>query len=165
MSVVLRFSVLLTVRRSDSVYRSFSALAALIQFSHSKTDLFRCSEVYFSFAADGCIFQLETLARSLGDTCAEKEYLLALVNLGRAAFITSSLMPQRYDDTAMRTELRDAISLQQYVLSPLTQSYLILFLQSVQPHLYCRRWQSVHCLCKSMRFPPLFPSLSFLVHH
>ena len=113
MSVVLRLSALLTVRRSNSVYRSFSALASLIQFSYSGAQLFNCSDVYPSFAVDGCIFHLETLARSLGDTCPEKEYLLALVNLGRAALITTTSPKQRYDDTAMRAELLDTISLQQ----------------------------------------------------
>ena len=113
MSVVFGLSALLTVRRSNSVYRSFSALAALIKLSHSMTSNFDCSSVYCSFATDGCIFKLETLARSLADTCPEKEYLLALVNLGRAAFITTTSPKQRYDDTAMRAELLDTISLQQ----------------------------------------------------
>ena len=113
--------MLLTVRRSSSVYRSFSALAALIRLSYSNADLFHCPDVYFSFAADGCIFKLETLARSLGDSCAEKEYLLALVDLGRAAFIAATLHMQSYDDAVMRAELLDAIHLQQYVRSPLTQ--------------------------------------------
>ena len=112
MSVVFGLSVLLTVHRSSSVYRSFSALAALIRLSYSTADLIHYPDVYFSFAADGCIFHSETLARSLGDTCVEKEYLLALVNLGRAAFITTTSPKQRYDDTAMRAELLDAISLQ-----------------------------------------------------
>ena len=122
MSVVFGLSALLTVHRSNSVYRSFSALAALIQFSHSTGDLINCADVYSSFAADGCIFHLETLARCLGDTCAEKEYLLALVDLGRAAFIAITLHTQRYDDTVMRAELLDAITLQQYVPSPPTQT-------------------------------------------
>ena len=124
MSVVYGLSPLLTVRRSSSVYRSFSALAALLRFLHS----LGYSDVYRSFAADGCIFKLETLARSLGDTRAEKEYLLALLDLGRAVLIAKTSPKQRYDDTAMRTELCDAITLQQYVPSPSTQSYLILFL-------------------------------------
>ena len=124
MSVVFRLSALLKLHRSSSVYRSFSALAALIRFSHSHTITFGFSSVYPSFAADGCIFHLETLARSLGDTRAEKEYLLALVDLGRAAYIAVTWRAQRYvyDDTVMRTELLDAISLQQYVLSPPTQT-------------------------------------------
>ena len=90
-------------------------------------------DVYPSFAADGCIFHLDTLARSLGDTCVEKEYFLALVDLGRAALIAAPDIwhKQRYDDTVMRAELLDAIHLQQYVPSPLTQSYLTLFIQSV----------------------------------
>ena len=116
------------MRSSSSVYRSFSALAALIRFSHSSSDSFGPLGVYRSFAADGCIFQLESLARSLADTCPEKEYLLALVNLGRATFITVTDSEQKYDGAAMRVELLDAISLQQYVPSPPTQSYLILFL-------------------------------------
>ena len=128
MSVVFCLSVLLTVRRSNSVYRSFSALAALITFSYTMTGFFNYSDVYLSFAADGCIFKLETPARSLADTCPEKEYLLALLDLGRAALIATAWTTQRYDDTAMRTELCDAITLQQYVPSPSTQSYLILFL-------------------------------------
>ena len=142
MSVVFGLSALLTVRRSRSVYRSFSALAALIQFSHSYAHLSSCSDVYASFAADGCIFQLESLARSLGDTCVEKEYLLALVDLGRAALIAAPDIwhKQRYDDTVMRAELLDAVHLQQYVLSPPTQSYLILFLQSAQRSVCCFRW-------------------------
>ena len=151
--------------RSNSVYRSFSALAALIRFSYSRAQLFRCYDVYPSFAADGCIFHLETLARSLGDTCAEKQYLLALVDLGRAAFIALVTSEQRYDDTVMRAELLDAITLQQYVPFPPTQSYLIFFLQSAQPHLNCFRWQSVHCPCKSLRFSPLAASILFLLHH
>ena len=156
----------LKLRRSNSVYRSFSALAALIRFSHSHTITFGFSGVYPSFAADGCIFKLETLARSLGDTCVEKEYFLALVDLGRAAIIAAaaSWHTLRYDDTVMRAELLDAIHLQQYVPSPPTQSYLILFLQSAQPRLYCFRWQSVHHPCKSIRFSPLVHSLSFLSH-
>ena len=162
MSVVLGLSALLTVHRSNSVYRSFSALAALIQFTDSNKVSSGYSGVYVSFAADGCIFKLETLARCLADSCAEKEYLLALVDLGRAAFIAAA--GQTYDDTAMRAELLEAITLQQYVPSPPTQSYLILFLQSAQRPLYCFRWQSVHCLRKSIRFPPLVPSLSFLLH-
>ena len=121
MSVVFGLSALLTVRRSSSVYRSFSALAALLRFLHS----LGYSDVYRSFAADGCIFKLESLARSLGDTCPEKEYLLALVDLGRAAFITVNNAEQSYDGTAMRAELLEAIHLQQYVPSPPTQSYLI----------------------------------------
>ena len=164
MSVAFGLSPLLTVRRSSSVYRSFSALAALIRFSHSYAHLSSCSDVYASFAADGCIFHLESLARSLGDTCVEKEYLLALVDLGRAAFITVNNAEQSYDGTAMRAELLDAISLQQYVPSPPTQSYLILFLQTAQRRLACCHWQSVHRLRKSIPFPPLVPSLSFLLH-
>ena len=121
----------LTVHRSNSVYRSFSALAALIQFSHSYTNLFSCCNVYVSFADDGCIFHLETLALTLGDTCAEKEYLLALVDLGRAVFISVTKPRQRYDATVVRAEMLDAVHLQQYVPSPLTQSYLTLFIQSV----------------------------------
>ena len=113
MSVVFRLSALLTVSRSSSVYRSFSALAALIRFSHSRPEGYFFAQVYPSFAADGCIFHLETLARSLGDSCVEKEYLLALVDPGRAAFITSSEMLQRYDGRAIRAELLDAIHLQQ----------------------------------------------------
>ena len=108
------------MRRSSSVYRSFSALAALIPFSHSGSGIFHYSGVYPSFAADGCIFKLETLARCLADSCAEKEYLLALVDLGRAASIAAA--GQTYDDTVMRTELLEAITLQQYVPSPPTQS-------------------------------------------
>ena len=101
------------VCRSSSVYRSFFALVALIRFSHSRSFSSLFLGVYPSFAADGCIFHLETLARSLGDSCVEKEYLLALVDLGRAAFITSSEMLQRYDGRAIRAELLDAIHLQQ----------------------------------------------------
>ena len=100
--------------RSNSVYRSFSALAALIQFSHSLPAISIFSDVYPSFATDGCIFKLETLARSLADTCAEKEYLLALVDLGRAAYMAIALTEPE-DDTAIRTELLEAIHLQQYV--------------------------------------------------
>ena len=162
MSVVFGLSPLLTVHRSNSVYRSFSALAALIPFSHSLPYLSPFLGVYPSFAADGCIFHLEKLARSLGDTCAEKEYLLALVDLGRAAFIVSTR--RRYDDTVMRTELLEAIHLQQYVPSPPTQSYLILFLQNSQRRLNCFYWQNLHRLRKSIHFPPLVGSLSFLLY-
>ena len=109
------------MHRSSSVYRCFSALAALTRFSH--TD-FLYSNFYASFAADGCIFHLETLARSLGDSCAEKEYLLALVDLARAAYMAIALTEPE-DDTTIRTELLEAIHLQQYVPSPPTQSYLI----------------------------------------
>ena len=116
MSVAFGLSPLLTVRRSSSVYRSFSALAALIQFSHSYASNFNCSDVYSSFAADGCIFHLETLARSLGDSCIQKEYLLALVDLGRAAYMTIALTKPE-DDTTIRTELLEGIHLQQYVPS------------------------------------------------
>ena len=165
MFVVFSLSALLKVCRSNSVYRSFSALAALIQFTDSNKVSCGYSGIYVSFAADGCIFHLETLALSLGDTCAEKEYLLALVILGRAGFITATSPKQRYDDIAMRTELRDAISLQQYVPSPPTQSYLILFLQSAQRRLACFRWKSVHRPCKSISFPLLVGLLSFLSHH
>ena len=119
------------VRRSSSVYRSFSALAALLWLSLSYSNSVDCSSVYPSFAADGCIFHLATLARSLGDTCAEKEYLLALVDLGRAVFISVTKPRQRYDATVVRAEMLDAVHLQQYVPSPLTQSYLTLFIQSV----------------------------------
>ena len=102
------------MRRSNSVYRSFSALAALIKFSHSNAPVFfSCFDVYRSFAADGCIFHSGTLARSLGDSCAEKEYLLALVDLGRAAFIAATWHKHRYDGTVLRAELLDAISLRQ----------------------------------------------------
>ena len=118
------------MRRSSSIYRSFSALAALIRFSLSLLWSSPFADVYSSFATDGCIFQLETLARSLGDSCAEKEYLLALVDLGRAAYIAITLPEQRYDDTVLRAELLDAIRLQQYVPFLTTQNYLILFLQS-----------------------------------
>ena len=159
MPVVFVLSALLTVRRSGSVYRSFSALAALIPLSSSLSYIFH--NVYASFAADGCIFKLETLARSLGDTCAEKEYLLALADLGRAAYIAIALTKVE-DDTAIRTELCDAIHLQQYVPSPPTQSYLTLFLQSTQPRLYCFRWKSVHRPCKSIRFLLRVDSLSLL---
>ena len=141
MPVVFSLSALLTVSRSSSVYRSFSALAALIRLTHSDAGFFfSCSAVYTSFAADGCIFHSGTLARSLGDTCAEKGYLLALVDLGRAASIAALHSKQRYDDTVIRTELLDAISLQQYVPSPPTQNYLMLFPQSAQSHLYCFPW-------------------------
>ena len=142
MFVVSRLSALLKVCRSNSVYRSFSALAALIQFTDSNKINYGYSGVYPSFAADGCIFQLESLARSLGDTCVEKEYLLALVDLGRAALIAAPDIwhKQRYDDTVMRAELLDAVHLQQYVLYPPTQSYLILFLQRAQRSICCFRW-------------------------
>ena len=165
MSVVFGLSALLKIHRSSSVYRSFSALVALIRFSHSYHTFFDCSDVYRSFAADGCIFELETLARSLGDTRVEKEYLLALVDFGRAAFIAAAWHTQRYDDSVMRAELLDAITLQQYVPFPPTQCYLIFFLQSPQRHLACFRWQSVYCPCKSMRFSPLAASILFLLHH
>ena len=128
MPVVSRLSALLKVRRSSSIYRSFSALAALIRFSLSLLWSSPFADVYSSFATDGCIFQLETLARYLGDSCAEKEYLLALVDLGRAVLIEAYWPKQRYDDVVRRTELLDAISLQQCVPSPPTQCYLILFL-------------------------------------
>ena len=150
------------MRRSNSVYRSFSALAALIPFSHPVP--FTFSNVYCSFAADG-ISHLETLARSLADTCAEKEYLLALVDFGRAAFIAAAWHSQGYDDSVMRAELLDAIALQQYVPFPPTQCYLIFFLQSPQRRLACFRWQSGYCPCKSMRFSPLAASILFLLHH
>ena len=152
------------MRRSSSVYRSFSALAALIRFSHSFSVFFVSSDVYSSFAANGCIFHLETLARSLRDSCVEKECLLSLVELGRAAFILGTRPKQRYDGRAIRVELLDAIHLQQYVPSPLTQSFLILFLQSARQCLACFHWQSVHRLRKSIRFPLLVLSLSFLLH-
>ena len=122
MFVVSRLSALLKVCRSNSVYRSFSALAALIQFTDSNKVSSGYSGVYVSFAADGCIFHLETLARSLGDSCPEKEYLLALVDLGRAAFIAAAMPNQSYDEAVMRAELLDTISLQQYVPSSSTQS-------------------------------------------
>ena len=117
MSVVFRLSALLKLHRSSSVYRSFSALAALIPLSYSNGP-FGSRGVYSSFAADGCIFHLETLALSLGDSCAEKEYLLALFDLGRAVFIAVTDPIQGYDETFMRAELLDAIHLQQYVPSP-----------------------------------------------
>ena len=164
MFVIFRLYVLLTVCRSNSVYRSFSALAALIKLSHSYNMWFVCCTVYRSFAADGCIFKLETLARCLADSCAEKEYLLALVDLGRAAFIAGGMPNQRYDGVVRRAELLDAIHLQQYVPSPPTQSYLIVFLQSAQRRLACFRSQSVHRLCKISRFPPLATSLCSLSH-
>ena len=164
MSVVFGWSALLTVHRSNSVYRSFSALAALIRLSYSLPFNSPSAGVYVSFAADGCIFQLETLARSLGDSCAEKKYLLALVDLGRAALIAATWHTQGYDDAVMRAELLDAIHLQQYVPSPPTQSYLILFLQSTQRPLYCLPWQSVHRIRKSICFSLVVPSLSSLLH-
>ena len=164
MPVVSRLSALLKVRRSSSIYRSFSALAALIRFSLSLLWSSPFADVYSSFATDGCIFQLETLARSLGDTSGEKECLLALVDLGRAAFIISTWEQRLYDDTDMRVDLLDAIHLQQYVPSPPTQSYLILFLQSAQRSLYRFRWQSVHRLRKNIRFPPHVMSRYFLEH-
>ena len=116
MAVVSRLSALLAyvVRWSESVYRSFSALATLVQLSLSGPPLY--SNVYPSFAADGRIFRLETLAHSLGDSCAEKEYLIALVDLGRAAPVAKTSPWKRYDDEA-RAELLDAIYLQQYVPS------------------------------------------------
>ena len=106
MSVVFGLSALLKIHRSSSVYRSFSALVALILFSHSYHTFFDCSDVYRSFAADGCIFHLETLARSLGDTRVEKEYLLALVDLGRTALIAGLWSMQRYDDTVLGLHFR-----------------------------------------------------------
>ena len=115
-------SALLKVCRSNSVYRSFSALAALIQFTDLNKVSWGYSGVYVSFAADGCIFHLESLAHSLGNSCVAKEYLLALVDLGRAASIAAIQPRKRYDDTVTRTELLDAITLQQYVPSPPTQS-------------------------------------------
>ena len=114
------------MRRSNSVYRSFSALAALIRLSQSYSYSPPFPDVYLSFAVNGCIFRLETLGRSLGDSCAEKEYFLALVDLGRAMLIRTT--EQSYEGAVLRAELLDAISLQQYVPSPPTQSYLILFL-------------------------------------
>ena len=164
LSVILCLSVLLKVRRSSSIYRSFSALAALIRFSYSLPLLSPFMDVYPSFAADGCIFHLETHARSLADTCAEKDYLLALGDIGRAAFLALVIPAQRYNDTVMRAELLDAISLQQYVPSPPTQSYLLLFLQSTQRPLYCLPWQSVHRIRKSICFSLVVPSLSSLLH-
>ena len=126
-SIYVLVCVVDLVRRSSSVYRSFSALAALLWLSLSYSNSVDCSSVYPSFAADGCIFYLETLARSLGDSCEEKEYLLVLVDLGRAVHISST--STRYFGT-LRAELLDAIFLQQYVSSLPTQSYLILFIQS-----------------------------------
>ena len=152
------------MRRSSSIYRSFSALAALIRFSLSLLWSSPFADVYSSFATDGCIFQLETLARSLGDSCAEKKYLLALVDLGRAALITVTYPVQRYDGPAIRVELLDAIRLQRYVPSPPTRSHLMLFLQSPQRRLYCFSWQSVHHPRKSIHFPLLVASHYLLLH-
>ena len=113
-----RFSIVCVVdlvRRSKSVYPSFSALAALVQLSLSGPPLY--SNIYPTFAADGCIFRLETLrvVHSLGDSCAE-EYLIALVDIARAASIAKTSLWKRYDDEG-RAELLDAIYLQQYVPS------------------------------------------------
>ena len=150
----MRLFALLTVRRSNSVYRSFSALAALIRLSQSYSYSPPFPDVYLSFAIDGCIFRLETLTLSLGDSCIEKEYLLALVDLGRAAYIVLVWHGRRYDGTVMRAELLDAIHLQQYVTTPPTQSQLITILQSTKLRLACFRWQSIPRPCKSIRFPP-----------
>ena len=127
----------LTVQRSNSVYRSFSALAALIQLSTTIYTLY--TDVYHSFAADGCIFHVETLAHSLTkESCVEKEHLLALVTLGKAVLIAkagivlsrdaSEVERQRFADT-LRIELLHVISLQQCVPSTpkLEQCILTLF--------------------------------------
>ena len=73
--------------RSDSVHLSFFALAALIQFSLNELHLLHDS-VYSPLAADGRIFHLKNLANSLGEQYAEKKYCLALLDLGKAAFIS-----------------------------------------------------------------------------
>ena len=135
MSVLhFRLSTSLTVCRSDSVYRSFSALTALIQFSTISSSPY--SDVYPSFAADGRIFQLEDLAHSLTDSCSEKEYLLALVGLGQAAFVAQAgvVLPfnasktekQRFANS-LRTEILRLISLQQCVSSNLKYHILTFF--------------------------------------
>ena len=116
MAVVSRLSALLAyvVRRSKSVYLSSSALATLVQLSLLGPPLY--SNVYPSFAADGRIFRPETLAHSLGGSCVEKEYLIALVDIGRAVSIAKTSPWKMYDDEA-RAELLDTIYLQQYVPS------------------------------------------------
>ena len=102
------------------MYRSYSALASLIRFSFSSSD-----NVYPSFAADGRIFQLRSLAISLGDSCVEKEYFLALVDLGEAVFISKERKWGLFDTEKLRhgdilrAEILDIIASQQYVLSSL----------------------------------------------
>ena len=117
-----RSTTLMTVHRSNSVYRSFTAFAALIRFSTEGSPIY--TNIYPSFAADGRIFHLETLAHSLGDSYVEKEYFLALVSLGRAVFITQvdTVIPRdaseaerlRFANT-LRSELLHVLSLQQCV--------------------------------------------------
>ena len=112
------------MHRSNSVYRCYSALAAHIRLSLSEPYLLCANAFFGSLAANGRIFHLRTLAHSLGDSCAEKEYFLALVDLGQAAFIRvmgidqpwngSESQGQHFANT-LRNELLHIISLQRYV--------------------------------------------------
>ena len=112
---------LFTPDRSNSIYRSFSALTALIHFTVTDGVSYGGS-VYSSFAADGCIFHLDILAHTLGDSCVEKEYLLALVDLGREISVPKARADffvfenQRFADI-LRTDLLHLVSLQRYVSS------------------------------------------------
>ena len=96
------------------MYHSFSALAALIRLSHSFPDFSPSFSIYPSFASDGCIFQVGTLAGSLGDSCDVKEYVLALVDLGRAALIA---LTSQCDADTMREKLLHVTSFKQYAPS------------------------------------------------
>ena len=106
------------------MYRSYSALAVLIRFSLWASYSVPTASLYPTFATDGRIFQLETLASSLGDSCIEKEYLLALVDLGRAAFVASDM---EYLRNASRTEMQQcANSLRAEILEAIFSQQCVL---------------------------------------
>ena len=115
--------MLLTARRSASIYRSFSALTALIRFSlleHPKSVDDYHIPIYAPFAADGRIFHLQTLADSLKNYHDARKYLTALVDLGNAALITSTVVDDWHesDTENLRSEILNIITSQLYVPSP-----------------------------------------------
>ena len=117
--------------RSNSVYRAYSALIALIRLSLSSITLHHC--VFLAYASNGCIFNLQKLA----DSCDEKEYLLSLVDLGQAACFARTRLYKNSDlergglrfSDSLRDVLLGIIPLQQYVHSPSISTVILRFSQ------------------------------------
>lgn len=97
------FETRLVPFRSNSIYKSASAVAALIRvaLSHPRREL------YVNVSRIESIFHLETLARSIACSNPEKKWLLLLSRLARETVIAVRVPPaQEMFDPVLGKEVR-----------------------------------------------------------
>ena len=115
----------------SSVDQPHSSLAILIKIALVDVDFL--IDIYPSFITDAVLLHLQTLA----DSCDEKEYLLSLVDLGRAACFARTRLYKNSDlehgglrfSDSLRDELLGIIPLQQYVHSSSISIVILRFSQ------------------------------------